>query len=185
MALILCCSVLGKPGSWRPKEKCIPSLKSLGIKSNGVRSFPGSDRAGDANRQQQAWASVNDVSIWQLFWRKQLCNKDKGNMKITVPFYNRSIYDGFACALSLWFPLTSFGEEALVKEGSSWRVCTPLHTREAALLPKHWPDCRTQVYGQGVKPELLEGSFRETGSDPVGGGVSVSVCQRNYNCAGL
>lgn len=59
------------------------------------------------------------------------------------------------------------------------------HKREAALLPKHWPDFRTQVYGQGVKPERLEGTFRETESDPVRGGVSISVCQRNSNCVGL
>lgn len=56
------------------------------------------------------------------------------------------------------------------------------HKREAASLPKHWPDFRTHVCGQGIKPELQEGSFRETGSNPVGGGVSISVCQRNYNC---
>lgn len=53
------------------------------------------------------------------------------------------------------------------------------HKREAALLPQHWPDFRTQVCGQGVMPELLEGSFRETGSEPLGGSVSISVCQKN------
>lgn len=58
MALILCCSVLGKPGSWRPQEKCIPSLKSLGIKSNGVRSFLAlteRDTPTGSNRPEQAW----------------------------------------------------------------------------------------------------------------------------------
>lgn len=59
------------------------------------------------------------------------------------------------------------------------------HKREAALLPKYWADFRTQVYGQEVKPELLQGSFMETGSDPVGRGMSISVCQRNCNWVGL
>lgn len=43
------------------------------------------------------------------------------------------------------------------------------HKWETALLPEHWPDFSTRVCGQGVKPRLMKGCFRETGSDPVGG----------------
>lgn len=35
------------------------------------------------------------MSIWQQFWKKQLCNKDKGNTKIVIVFCNRQINVGF------------------------------------------------------------------------------------------
>lgn len=55
------------------------------------------------------------------------------------------------------------------------------HQWEKTLLPERWPDFSTCVCRQGVKPGVMEGCFGETGSDPVGGGLSISICQRNYN----
>lgn len=95
-------------------------------------------QSGTRQQAAAAWASVNDVSIWQLFWRKEFCNKDKGNMKITTSFCNRwtmQLWWTCPCFVSListdilWWG--SSGEGRFFREG----LYTSLHTREKLPCP--------------------------------------------------